>query len=110
MAAMSPVLMHRRQERDYLSSLNDRFTAYISKVRALRDQSKAAQDTSALANTQALENEILDLKALYEGELGQVREQLDRTTSDKNAKEIEAAKHAKAAEDLQDKLVITIIS
>jgi len=84
--------------------LNDRFSAYITKIRSLREQSRSVENATIRAVTQNLENEILDLKSMYERELGSVRDQLDRATSERNAKEVEAATNGNLAADFQDQL------
>lgn len=46
----------------------------------------------------------MDLKTMYERELGSVRDQLDRVTSERNAKDVEAATNGNLAADFQDQL------
>jgi len=87
-----------------LASLNDRFASYVTKIRNLREQSRSIENANILAVSQALENEIMDLKSLYERELEHLRNQLDQTTSERNARDIEATTNANIAADLQDKL------
>lgn len=95
--------MHRRHEKEFLASLNDRFASYVTKIRNLREQSRSIENANILAVSQALENEIMDLKSLYERELEHLRNQLDQTTSERNARDIEATTNANIAADLQDK-------
>lgn len=65
---------NRSQEKEELQRINDRFTAYIQKVRHLREQSGQQVDaTSFIKSTKVLEDEVATLKSLYERELDNVR-------------------------------------
>ena len=101
-ASGSPVLLHSRHETEFLASLNDRFSAYITKIRSLREQSRSVENATIRAVTQNLENEIMDLKSMYERELEHMRDQLDRVTSERNAKDIEASTNGNLAADFQN--------
>jgi hypothetical protein len=64
----------RSQEKEELQRINDRFTAYIQKVRHLREQSGHQVDaTSFIKSTKVLEDEVATLKSMYERELENVR-------------------------------------
>lgn len=61
----------RLHEKEELQLLNDRFSAYVARVRALSQQ---ASDTSVfLTSIKILEEEITALKNLYETELEKLR-------------------------------------
>ena len=65
---------NRTQEKEELQRINDRFTAYIQRVRHLREQSGQQSDTTSfIKSTKILEDEVATLKNLYEKELDNVR-------------------------------------
>lgn len=100
----SPVIVSQRaKERDYLLALNDRFQNYVSRVRTMREQSKSIENNTFIAHTQALENELFEVKNIYDKELEGCRSQLDQMTSERNAYQLEASKKGALATDYQDK-------
>jgi len=102
--AMSPVIVSSRaSERAYLGSLNDRFQQYLNRVRSMREQSKTIENNTFLAHTQALENEIFDLKNIYEKELDNCRYQLDVVTAERNSAQLDANKNGNLAAELKEK-------
>lgn len=65
---------NRTQEKEELQRISDRFTAYIQRVRHLREQSGQQSDTTSfIKSTKILEDEVATLKNLYEKELDNVR-------------------------------------
>lgn len=100
----SPVIVSQRaKERDYLLALNDRFQNYVSRVRTMREQSKSIENHTFIAHTQALENELFEVKSIYDKELEATRSQLDLMTSERNSYQLEASKKGALATDYQDK-------
>lgn len=100
----SPIIVSQRaKERDYLLALNERFQNYVGRVRTMREQSKNIENNTFIAHTQALENELFEVKAIYEKELDSTRKQLDQMTSERNSYQLEASKNGALANELQDK-------
>eukprot|EP00794_Sanderia_malayensis_P018175 gene18175-19989_t len=104
MATATPLLLARKQEKDYMSSLNDRFASYVSRVRQMRDQSNRLEASAINATTKKLEDEIFSLKAIYERELEDMRVNLDAVTNDRNQFQVSSSKNAALASEYQDKL------
>ena len=103
MSTATPLLTSRKHERDYLMSLNDRFQSYISKVRQMREQSERLESTAVYNTTKALEEEIYNLKQLYERELENLRLKLDDVSNEKNQFHLSSSKNAALASEYQDK-------
>lgn len=103
MAASPIVLSSRQGERAYLTTLNERFGQYVNRVRSMREQSKNIENNTFIAHTQALENEIFDLKNIYERELDNTRQQLDAITAERNEFHLQASKNGALATELQEK-------
>ena len=103
MATATPLLASRRHEKEYLSSLNDRFQSYVARVRQMRDQSGRLEASAVYAATKALEEEIYNLKAMYERELEKLRIRLDEVSNDKNQFHLSSSKNAALASEYQDK-------
>ena len=103
MATATPLLYARKQEKEYLTSLNDRFTSYVSRVRQMREQSSRLESHAIYAATKTLEDEINSLKALYERELEDHRIKLDEITNERNQFHLSSSKNAVLAAEFQDK-------
>jgi len=90
--AVSPaaVVVSREKEKLALQELNDRFAAYIERVRFLEADNKRLQGIIA---TLTLKFEELDaiLRAIYDAELAAARKALDETTAAKAAVEMKVA-------------------
>ena len=99
-----PTILSRRNEKEFLASLNDRFSSYVTKIRSLREQSRKTENSVVMAVTQGMENEIMELKSMYERELESLRDQLDKAVSERNMQSVTAASTANMAADLEDKL------
>ncbi|XP_060086406.1 uncharacterized protein LOC132565720 [Ylistrum balloti] len=100
--------MNRVQEKEELQRLNDRFSAYVQRVRQLREQSGQIDSSSFLKTTKQLEDEVANLKNLYEHELHNVRCQLDEVTKEKNSYHLQFNKSNQTAADLQDRLSVEV--
>ncbi|XP_048727048.2 uncharacterized protein LOC125645531 isoform X5 [Ostrea edulis] len=93
---------NRSQEKEELQRINDRFTAYIQKVRHLREQSGQQVDaTSFIKSTKVLEDEVATLKSLYERELDNVRRQLEEVTRERNSYQMQSGKNKQFSVDLE---------
>merc|ERR1719180_130403 len=90
--AVSPaaVVVSHEKEKLALQELNDRFAAYIERVRFLEADNKRLQGIIA---TLTLKFEELDaiLRAIYDAELAAARKALDETTAAKAAVEMKVA-------------------
>ena len=69
----------------------------------MRDQSGRLEASAVYAATKALEEEIYNLKAMYERELEKLRIQLDEVSNDKNQFHLSSSKNAALASEYQDK-------
>merc|ERR1719312_902105 len=92
------VVLSREREKIALQELNDRFAAYIERVRFLEADNKRLQSiiTELTAKFEELD---ATLRAIYDAELAAARKALDETTAAKAAVEIKVAGlEAKVAE------------
>lgn len=71
--SIMPGTLARLQEKEQLQLINDRFSAYVQRVRLLSEQSNHIDSSAFLQNAQILEDEITSLKNLYEKELDAMR-------------------------------------
>lgn len=69
----SPPSSSRKQEKEDLQKLNERFTAYIQKIRQQNDQSVRIDANLFMQQTRVLEEEVANLKTMYERELDAIR-------------------------------------
>ena len=79
------------QEKEDLQDLNDRLATYIDKVRNLElENSRLLVQVTTIEESHT--NELSNLKAMYERELGDARRLLDETAKDKAKLQIEVGK------------------
>ncbi|XP_078333250.1 lamin-B2.L-like isoform X7 [Crassostrea virginica] len=98
---------NRTQEKEELQRISDRFTAYIQRVRHLREQSGQQSDTTSfIKSTKILEDEVATLKNLYEKELDNVRKQLEDVTRERNSYQMQCSKNKQFALDLESRLMV----
>ena len=69
----SPPSSSRKQEKEDLQRLNERFTAYIQKIRQQSDQNIRIDANLFMQQTRILEEEVANLKTMYERELDAIR-------------------------------------
>ncbi|CAG5125325.1 unnamed protein product, partial [Candidula unifasciata] len=94
----------RIQEKEELQRLNDRFSAYTARVRLL-NQHPNNVDWSAFRNsTKILEEEITNLKKLYENELDALRKEIEAGAIERGALHAQNNKQQKYIGDLKDRL------
>ena len=65
--------LSRTQERAELQQLNDRFAAYVQRVRQLAEKNNNIDSSALIKSTKVLEIEIHNLKNMYEQELDKLR-------------------------------------
>lgn len=70
---ISPTSMARKQEKEDLKYLNERFSSYVSRVRQLSEHNNQLDSASFIKQTRILEEEVANLKTLYERELDALR-------------------------------------
>merc|ERR1719435_669417 len=90
--AISPaaVVVSREKEKVALQELNDRFAAYIERVRFLEADNKRLQGIIATLTVKFEELDAI-LRAIYDAELAAARKALDETTAAKAAVEMKVA-------------------
>ncbi|XP_047134345.2 vimentin isoform X1 [Hydra vulgaris] len=97
------LLTQRRLSKIQALSLSDRFKNYIEKVNSMRDQCKKIENNVFLTQVSSLQNEIHELKLIYERELENQRDQLDSVTSERNTFHLEAMKSGSQLAEMNDK-------
>ncbi|XP_031549204.1 lamin-B1-like [Actinia tenebrosa] len=100
----TPIVVPKLVEKEYLSTLNDRFASYISRVRQMRELSGRNDTVNFMNSTKILEEEITALKAMYERQLEELRHQLEDLAKDRTQQQLAAAKNSALVAELQDKL------
>ncbi|CAL1537650.1 unnamed protein product [Lymnaea stagnalis] len=98
----------RVQEKEELQRLNDRFSAYVSRVRQLGQQANSIDTSAFLRSTKILEDEIVNLKNLYETELEKLRNEIEAGSHERNSLHIQHNKQQQSIGELQDRLAIEI--
>ena len=73
----------REKEKFELSTLNDKFADYVEKVRYLEAQNKKVQMETTLLNEKQ-QNNCQRIKTMFENELAQLKETVDKLFKDKN--------------------------
>ena len=98
----SPTAISRAQEKAELANLNDRFAAYIERVRFLEGENSRL---SKIIQTQeeTVTRETSSIKSLYETELADARRLLDETAKDKAKIQIDLKVALAEAKDFKDK-------
>ncbi|XP_076450822.1 uncharacterized protein LOC143286862 isoform X2 [Babylonia areolata] len=107
MDIFSPISMptlSRTQERAELQQLNDRFAAYVQRVRQLAEQSHQVDSTAMLKSTKTLEVEIHNLKNMYEQELDKLRKEVEICSGERSSLHVQVNKQLQCSAELQDRL------
>ena len=102
-SATTPIAVPKHFEKEYLQTLNDRFASYISRVRQMRELNGRNDTASFMNSTKILEEEITALKAMYERQLEDLRNQLEDLAKDRTQQQLAAAKNSALVAELQDK-------
>jgi hypothetical protein len=105
--SMTP-LVAQRLEKDALNNLTDRFAAYLSRVRQMREQSIHMDNINFVNNTKILEDEILSLKTMYERQLEELRNQLEDMGRERSSYQMMSAKNAAQLTDVNQRFDIQI--
>ncbi|XP_067654932.1 lamin-B2-like isoform X2 [Haliotis asinina] len=98
--------MSRLSEKEELQRLNDRLTSYVNRVRMVSDQGNQIDSSAFLKSAKILEEEINNLKNMYEQELDKLRKDIEVTSREKNTLQIQSNKHQQAAAEIQDRLSV----
>ena len=98
----SPTVISRRQEKDALAGLNDRFATYIDRVRYLEGENSRLT-RQVQSQEEVVTREVTNIKSLYENELADARRLLDETARDKAKLQIDVDKYKTELIDVRDK-------
>lgn len=102
--AASPSRISRLQEKDQLTTLNDRLAAYIDHIRSLEsDNEKLTVQIHTFEETSR--REIVGVKALYEKELAAARKLVDETAKENAKLSVKVGTYKSEAEDWMRKYV-----
>ncbi|XP_041367270.1 uncharacterized protein LOC121381918 isoform X3 [Gigantopelta aegis] len=88
-----------------LRQLNERFMSYIQRVRQLGEQASQGDCSALLTSTKSLEQEINNLKNLYEQELQKLRDEMEALNKDKACYQVQSNKHQQVAAELQERFL-----
>ncbi|KAL4224796.1 Intermediate filament tail domain-containing protein [Mactra antiquata] len=105
---ISPISSARKQEKHDLQQLNDRFTTYIQKVRLLSEQNNRLDTSTFVKQTRILEEEVANLKTLYERELDVIRQELNASNREKSNYQLQCEKNKSAAIDFETRLAAEV--
>ncbi|KAK3749853.1 hypothetical protein RRG08_066167 [Elysia crispata] len=106
MGVLTPIPPSRVQEKEELQRLNERFSSYISRVRQLGQAVNAVDSSAFLRSSKILEDEIVQLKAMYEAELAKLRRELEASGHERNSLYTQHNKQQKQLGELTDRLSI----
>ncbi|XP_046364909.2 lamin-B2-like isoform X3 [Haliotis rufescens] len=104
--SMLPGNVSRLSEKEELQRLNDRLTSYVNRVRIVSDQGNQIDSSAFLKSAKILEEEMNNLKNIYEQELDKLRKDIEMTSREKNTLQIQSNKHQQAAAEIQDRLSV----
>ena len=90
----------RRQEKEELASLNDRFLAYKEKNRTLTEHNSQLQYEIEQVTTR-VGREAEEVKRLYEKELTDARRLIDETAKEKARQQLNASKNLARVKELE---------
>jgi len=90
----------RKQEKDELASLNDRFLAYKEKIRTLTEQNTHLQYEVEQV-TRRGSRDMEEMKKLYDKELADARRLIDETAKEKAKQQLNASKYLARVKELE---------
>lgn len=102
-ASATELKIVRTNEKEQLQGLNDRFAAFIERVREL-EQHNRALEAEAESLRRSLGSEPARLRDLYERELRELRERADQLERDRSRAQLENAHLDEALARVQEKL------
>ncbi|XP_056614226.1 lamin-B2 [Triplophysa dalaica] len=97
---LSPARISRLQEKEELSSLNDRLAVYIDRVRSLELENDRLH-VKVSEKEEVTTREVSGIKTLYEAELADARRVLDETARDRAKLQINFGKVNSELEEIQ---------
>lgn len=99
---LSPTRFSRIQEKHELQNLNNRLAAYIDRVKYLEtENSKLTQELHSCQEVTT--KEVTNVKVLFESELEDLRNALDREAKEKSRLELENRRKNLETEELKSK-------
>ncbi|BFZ16243.1 hypothetical protein BsWGS_19281 [Bradybaena similaris] len=96
----------RTQEKEALQQVNDRLCSYIAHVRLLNQHSNNVDSSTFLHSTKILEEEITNLKNMYEKELDALRKEIETGAIERSVLNVQNNKQQKYIGDLKDRLSV----
>ncbi|XP_071954822.1 lamin-A-like isoform X2 [Antedon mediterranea] len=94
-----PAPLSRQQEKAELQQLNDRYKSYIGKVRKMREEANRVDSSALLNSMRMLEDEVEDIKNMYEKELSNLRHQLEDTAAAHTSADTQAHRNGLSVEN-----------
>ena len=98
-----PTVVSQRLGTDAVSDLTNRFAAYLSRVRQMRELSVNMENINFVNSTKILEDEIITLKSIYEKQLEELRSQLEETGKERTAHQLMAAKNGAQLAEINER-------
>lgn len=99
---LSPTRVSRMAEKAEMQNLNDRLASYIEAVRSLQAENSVLAKQVTISQ-ETITKETTAVRKMFEQELGEARDILDRTASDKARLEIENKRIREENEDLKSR-------
>ncbi|XP_071990677.1 keratin, type II cytoskeletal 7-like [Engystomops pustulosus] len=93
----------RKEEREQIKTLNNKFASFIDKVRFLEQQNKVLETKWELLQRQKSSTSTNNIGPLFEAYIGNLRRQLDSLTSDKGRLDGELRNMQDLVEDFKNK-------
>ncbi|XP_075447977.1 keratin, type II cytoskeletal 6A-like [Ascaphus truei] len=93
----------RKEEREQIKTLNNKFASFIDKVRFLEQQNKVLETKWSLLQEQGLKTVKNNIEPLFEAYINSLRRQLDCLGSDKSRLDSELRQMQDAVEDFKHK-------
>lgn len=94
----SPARITRLQEKDQLTSLNDRLAAYIDHIRSLESENQKLH-FQIQSFEETSQREVTNIKDLYEGELAAARKLVDELSKENAQLRVNLGTHKADSEE-----------
>ncbi|NXF71067.1 K2C75 protein, partial [Sclerurus mexicanus] len=100
----------RKEEKEQIKTLNNKFASFIDKVRFLEQQNKVLETKWGLLQEQGLKTVRNNLEPLFEGYVNNLRAQLNALLGDKGRLEGELLSTQYLVEDFKKKVKVEVLS